>query len=40
MENDLSFAEFHEWMRLTKVLRELSGLAEELAERVWRTFSL
>jgi hypothetical protein len=40
MESELSFAEFHLWMRLTNVLSELSNLSEDLAERVLKTLSL
>ncbi len=40
MEQELSYTEFHLWMRLTNVLSEISNLAEDLAERVQKTLSL
>lgn len=40
MESELSFTEFHLWMRLTNVLSEISNLSEDLAERVLKTLSL
>jgi uncharacterized protein len=40
METELSFTEFHLWMRLTNVLSEISNLSEDLAERVLKTLSL
>lgn len=40
MESELSFSEFHLWMRLTNVLSELSNISEDLAERVLKTLSL
>jgi predicted phosphate transport protein (TIGR00153 family) len=39
-DKDFSVAEFHLWMRFTRVLSRLSNTSENLAERVLKTLSL